>query len=134
MAFEISNRFEAGGKFDGRDPAAHPDNPIFVSKGIQEFDPSTTPLDPVGGFTRLGAGSYLIQMLQGIDWHEALVFVSCYPGTPMLLLADMAPSSPDQDELDGKVTVLGTGEAVDAIFALAVHRITTGLDGTEPII
>lgn len=135
MSIEIPNFYEAAGVFDGRSSPANPENPIFCSNGVLPFDPATTALNPVGGFTRQATGTYLIQLVQRIDFREGMVLCTAFPGSPAVLpmAALLAPAS--DDATDGKLVVTGAdpneGALADMIFQLGVFRITTGLDGTE---
>lgn len=135
MSIEIPNFYEAAGVFDGRLAPTNPENPIFSSNGVLPFDPATTPGTPLGGFTRQAAGTYLIQLVQRIDFREGMVLVTAFPSSPAISPSGALLAPVSDDETDGKVVIAGTDidevAAADMIFQMGVFRITTGLDGTE---
>lgn len=131
MAIEMPNAFEAAGTFDGFDPSIN-ENPIFSGNGIQPFDPSGTPQDPVGGFTRLGTAAYVINLVRAIDVLESISMVSCFPGLkPVALCISVTPGV--DDSFDGSVLVLGDITGEDAIFSMGVWRTKDTLAGTQTL-
>lgn len=128
MALEIANVMEALGTFDGFMPMT---NPIIRGNGIQPFDENTTPAAPLGGFTRVSAGQYLIKVLRPVDFIEGVLQLTCLPAkVPTTIMCGavlddgVAPPATPRD-----IAVFSTdvgGVAVDSIFYLNLFRVATG--------
>lgn len=122
MAIEIPNVVEMLGNFIGQDPIPPPFNsPIINARGVLPLDPATTAADPSGGFTRLAVGSYLVGMVNSIDFLEGIALATCQPGKPAEVCAIIGAGG------DGTVGVI-TGDGVDFNFQLGVWRISYGED------
>lgn len=133
MAIEIPNCIHACGVFDGFDPPALGEA-ILTSNGIQPVNPATTPADPVGGFTRIATGIYLIGLVQAIDFREGLVHVTPLPGKFAHMSAQINFPAGD-DSTDGTVPVTALDNdalAVDTVFQLTVIQFKTGTEGAFP--
>lgn len=125
MTIQTVSTIASSGIFDGIDPPATPNGPIINARGIQPYDPTTTPGAPRGGFTRLGVSNYLIKQLLGMDFFEGTVQITCMPGKPNPgLCAIVAPGT----ETDVDVQVIGNG-ANDTLFYMTVNRLT--YDGSQ---
>lgn len=124
MTIQTVSQTEAFGIFDGLSPTLNP-SPIIKARGIQAYDPTTTPADPVGGFTRNGISDYLIKMTLGMDFSEGVGFVQCLLGKPNPnLCMIIGPGT----GTDGDVAIVGNG-VNDTLFYLGVFRVDYDADG-----
>lgn len=133
MAIEIPNAIHSCGVFDGFDPPALGE-PILTSDGVLPFDPATTDVDPVGGFTRITTGVYLIGLVRGIDFREGLTHCTPLPGKFAHMASQINFPALD-DSTDGLVSVTALDNdaaAVDTIFQLTVIQFKSGTEGAFP--
>lgn len=126
MAIEIPNFFEAGGLFDGRSPTVLATTPIVSAEGFLPFDPATSPGTPIGGFTRIASGNYLLKTVQSFDGEEVIALAQNYAGAP----AAPAPLIGAAVLADGQITVKDVTTSapplVSFAFYLAILRIKYG--------
>lgn len=78
MAIEIPNYVHAAAWVIPTFAADFPEepSPFFMNEGWQQYDPTTTAADPVGGFTDLlpgFGGLYAMKLQQGIDTLESII-------------------------------------------------------------
>jgi hypothetical protein len=155
MAIETPNNFLAAGVFNP-DPNLVPSppfvpglTPIESAEGFQPYDPSGTPLDPKGGFTKLAPGSYVLKLMEGIDPFEGVVFVDpitepddetpvflvtgvgvIIPVVPQnpIIAANLPPNTDDYKSIMvGLSPIQGEGpQFIDWPFQIGVWRYATG--------
>lgn len=133
MSIEIPNRILCAGVFDGQETPDTPD-PIVSSDQIQPFNPATTDVAPLGGFTRIAEGEYLVKMIPFADPFEAFpVFNPLVAGAS--LNGVIIPAIPALEPLEGTgdghsipiVSLLAAeGTAQDTSFYMFVLRYVTG--------
>lgn len=124
-AIEIPNFFEAGGLFDGAAAPAS-GSPIIFAEGFQAYDPATTPLAPVGGFTRVLSGTYVLIMDQPIDGGEGCVFVQKFLQPPLPNVAIPAANIFQDGKIGVGDSANDAAEGIDFTFYVAVLRVKYG--------
>jgi hypothetical protein len=134
MALEIPNAIAAAGTFAptfGPAPGTiHV--PIPSSVGFEPYDPTTTALNPKGGFTRTVAGNYLMQLVESIDVLEGVLVTSVGQGGAgdhvllSAIIPNLAPFNPDSNFV-GVETANAAGAAADvAYYQSILFRYATG--------
>lgn len=127
MTIQTPNLFVAGALVD---PAELPSDPFLSSDGFQEFDPSGTPGNPLGGFTQLATGQYLMKMTQGLASGEGSLHASPLDSvfTTGTLFPFIEGGNPEED--GQSIGVLQTDvdgtTPIEIAFTIAVFRFNTG--------
>lgn len=128
MAIEIPNVFEAGGIFLGEDPVPPPFTiPIVNAAGVQPFDPATSPLVPLGGFTRANPGVYLVRLIRSIDFLEGIAIATCTASIFGDVCCQIGTPSGNNPDGDGQVGVFEATNT-DVNFQMGVFRMSYGED------
>lgn len=149
MAIEFPNTFHAGANLIG-DPEAMEEaglaTPFLANHGFQAFVPGSTGASISGGFTRLGDGEYLMALIEGIEFFEAILYVQQIANIegvgngfilpPVLAVLDGLPADSRQILVQtGIITGDGGVDTEDAeLFTIQVIRMGTGGDAFEDLI
>lgn len=133
MAIEIPNNLVACGFFD---PAVLPTDPILSGRGYQAFNPAADGALPdfagvIGGFTRLGPGSYIVKTIEGQDPGEAVAIPTPLTTTVAIGAVPLGvPSAAPPPIADGTAVSIAiedfAGVDTDAPFTLTIIRYATG--------
>ena len=129
MSIEIPNAIQAAGMFDGASPPATSLGAIMNSMGFQPLDPATTPLAPLGGFTRVSQGQYIMRLVEPIDILEAVVLCTPLPGGRTInasMVPSFAPFNVENNSCAVGCLDAGTQQPADMQYAVAVLRYATG--------
>jgi hypothetical protein len=98
MAIEFPNTLVAAGLFDPTNILALPSPPpggVLSQRGFLAYDQATTPLAPVGGFTRIAVGDYLLKLEEGLDPLEGIALATPHQSvTPQSVLATILAGPP----------------------------------------
>ena len=129
MSIEIPNAIQAAGQFDGAAVPATPLGAIMSSMGFQPLDPATTPAAPLGGFTRVSAGYYIMRVVEPIDILESVVLCTPLVGGRTVnsaMLPSFVPFNSENNCCGVGCLDAGTQQPADMVYAVAVLRYATG--------
>ena len=131
MALEIPNAIHAAGFFAPNPTPPVTPSPICSSVGFQAINPATDPAAPLGGFTRVSLGVYVMRTVDPIATLEGVVAVTIYnPGSARAvrsagILPSLIPFNADSNCVGADFVDFAAAPQDCDAYQIIVFRVTT---------